>query len=37
MHPREEKIYTDGDLNHSMGNVFASKTHKNNHKPSRDQ
>jgi hypothetical protein len=37
MHPREEKVYTDGDLNHSMGNVFARKTHQNNLKASRDQ
>ncbi|CAF3284080.1 unnamed protein product [Rotaria socialis] len=29
-HPREEKLYTDGDLNHAMGNLFAVKTHKQN-------
>lgn len=34
MHPREEKLYTDGDLHHAMGNVFAANTHKNN--PRRD-
>jgi hypothetical protein len=28
MHPSEEKMYTDGDLNHAMGNVFATKTKK---------
>ncbi|CAF4268937.1 unnamed protein product [Rotaria sp. Silwood2] len=26
MHPREERFYTDGDLNHAMGNVFAANT-----------
>ncbi|CAM4760753.1 unnamed protein product [Rotaria magnacalcarata] len=30
VHPREEKLYTDGDLNHAMGNLFAVKTHKQN-------
>jgi hypothetical protein len=28
MHPQEAKLFTDGELNHSMGNVFAVKTHK---------
>ena len=30
MHPREDKMYTDGDINHAMGNFFAAKTHKQN-------
>jgi hypothetical protein len=30
MHQYEEKSYSDGDLNHAMGNYFAAKTHKNN-------
>ncbi|CAF3308081.1 unnamed protein product [Rotaria socialis] len=30
VHPREEKLYTDDDPNHAMGNLFAVKTHKQN-------
>ena len=31
MHPREERFYTDADLNHAMGNVLAENTHRKNY------
>jgi hypothetical protein len=30
VHPKEEKFYSDDDLNHAMDNMFAAHTHKKN-------
>ncbi|CAF3957159.1 unnamed protein product [Rotaria sordida] len=37
MHPQEETMYTDGDLNHAMGHFFAAKTHKQSLKNYNDE